>query len=361
MIGFRGIGYTVAARVPERARNTSPSPGLQFRLPLPALWYARYPRVLGTLRVMPGEAQALPVAVVIAAHNREEWVGQAVASALGQRPHPPAEVIVVDDGSTDDTAGAAARAGAIVVRHETNRGAATARNTGATSTSQPWIAPLDSDDRWLPHMLATLWPLRGEHGFVAGASLALDGDNTPLAYGGLMRDEPLVLRSPAPLVYPDNFVAASGVIIRRETFLEAGTYRTNLRSAEDFDMWLRMLALRSGLCVPDVVTIYRVHAAQKSRGKASYRDAVLEIIGDYRDAKWFRDELVEQKQAVMAWDELREAQRARNIRSAFTTAAWLLRRPERCQTLLAALNRRRLGRQRAQMWAARLALPDLTS
>ena len=92
---------------------------------------------LGTLTDMPGEAQSLPVAVVIAAHNREEWVGQAVASALGQRPHPPAEVIVVDDGSTDDTAAAAQRAGAIVVRHDTNRGAATARNTGATSTSQP--------------------------------------------------------------------------------------------------------------------------------------------------------------------------------------------------------------------------------
>ncbi len=284
---------------------------------------------LDTLSDMPGEMPSLPVAVVIAAHNREKWVGEAVVSALGQRPHPPAEVIVVDDGSTDDTAGAAEAAGAIVVRHDTNHGAATARNTGAMSTDQPWIAPLDSDDRWLPHMLSTLWPLRAEHGFVAGASLAVNGDNTPLSYGGLMRDEPLVLDSPAPLVYPENFIAASGVIIRRETFLEAGTYRTNLRSAEDFDMWLRMLELRSGLCVPTVVSIYRVHEAQKSRGKADYRDAVLDIIDDYRDSGWCSQDLVERRRTVMAWDEFREAQRARNLATASAAAWWILREPER--------------------------------
>jgi glycosyltransferase involved in cell wall biosynthesis len=315
--------------------------------------------VLGTLTVMPGEAQALPVAVVIAAHNREAWVGEAVASALNQRPHPPAEVIVVDDGSSDDTAAAAERAGALVVRHDTNRGAATARNTGATSTRQPWIAPLDSDDRWLPHMLSTLWPLRGEHGFVAGASLAVDSENTPLSYGGLMRDDPLVLSSPAPLVYPENFIAASGVIIRRQTFLEAGTYRTNLRSAEDFDLWLRMLSLRTGLCVPSVVTVYRVHEAQKSRGKAASRDAVLDIIADYRDSDWFRDDLVDRRRAVMAWDALREAYRARELAPALTTGRWILSKPERCRALLGALKRRRAGRQRAQLWASRLALPDL--
>ena len=200
-----------------------------------------------------------------------------------------------------------------------------------------------------------------EHGFVAGASLAVNSENIPLSYGGLMRDEPLVLDSPAPLVYPENFIAASGVIIRRETFLETGTYRTNLRSAEDFDLWLRMLALRTGLCVPTVVTVYRVHEAQKSRGKAASRDAVLDIIADYRDSEWFRDELVEQRRAVMAWDELREAYRARSVAPALTTGRWILRRPERCRALFGALRRRREGRRRAQTWAARLALPDLTA
>ena len=298
---------------------------------------------------------------MIAAHNRAEWVGQAVTSALGQRPHPPAEVIVVDDGSTDDTAAAAERAGAIVVRHDSNRGAATARNTGATSTSQPWIAPLDSDDRWLPHMLSTLWPLRAEHGFVAGASLAVNGDNVPLAYGGLMRDEPLVLDSPAPLVYPENFIAASGVIIRRETFLEAGTYRTNLRSAEDFDLWLRMLSLRTGVCVPTVVTVYRVHEAQKSRGKAASVTQCSTSSPTTRTPRGSVDELVAERRAVMAWDELREAYRARSIAPALTTGRWILRRPERRRALFGALRRRREGRRRAQTWAARLALPDLTA
>jgi glycosyltransferase involved in cell wall biosynthesis len=301
---------------------------------------------------MAAGASTLPVAVIIAAHNRAEWVGDAVASALAQRPTPPAEVIVVDDASTDDTVAVARAAGARLISHDSNRGAATARNTGASSTTQPWIAPLDSDDRWLPHMLASLWPVRGEYGFVAGSSIAVDGDETPLSYGGPLTDGPVQLHSPAPLVFPENFIPASGVLIRRETFVAAGAYRTTLRSAEDLDLWMRMLALRPGLCVPDVVMRYRVHPGQKSRGAAASRDAVLEIVDAYRNAPWFAPELVERRRAVMAWDELREAFGERRLSRALRVGGWIAGRGLRRRALVTALSRRRRARRQVRRLGA---------
>src|SRR5262249_6949125 len=159
------------------------------------------------------------------------------------------------DGSTDDTAGAAREAGARVVRHENNRGAASARNTGIEATHQPWIAPLDSDDRWLPHMLSTLWPLRDDFRLVSRASGSVDSACRPKACGGAVEGKPILLTSPAQLVFPENFISASGVVVHRDTFCAAGHYRTNLPFAEDFDLWIRMLQQRPGLCIPTVVTM----------------------------------------------------------------------------------------------------------
>lgn len=301
---------------------------------------------------MSQDGNVLPVAVVIAAYNRQGWVAEAVSSALGQQPTPPAEVIVVDDASTDGTAEAAEQAGARVIRHETNQGAAAARNTGARATDQPWIAPLDSDDRWLPDMLAALWPLRGDFGFVAGASMGVDPSGAPVSYGGPLSDETVILASPAPLVFPENFIAASGVIVRRETFDEVGGYRPSQRQAEDFDLWLRMLAVRPGLSVSRVVTVYRLHDAQKSRGGQRSRDAITDIVLRHRDEPWFSGRLFESHQTMMGWDAMRESLGARDYWPAARRAVWLASSPVRRRALLGTLNRRRARRKRIAGYAA---------
>lgn len=258
-------------------------------------------------------------------------------------------MIVVDDASTDDTASVAQRAGARVIRHPHNLGAAAARNTGVSATSQPWIAPLDSDDRWTQHLLSSLWPMRDGYGFVAGASMAVDGDDSPLAYGGTMTRAPLILDSPAPLVFPENFVAASGVIVRRDTFLQAGGYRAVERQAEDFDLWLRMLELRPGLCLPRVVTLYRVHPDGKGQHSGT---AALEIVEQYHDRPWYSPRLVEQRRAVLGWDEMRAALAAFRLREAVAKAVWLSRRRARREAVVRTLSRRRQARARAAEWIA---------
>ena len=154
----------------------------------------------------------LPVTVVIAAYNREDTVARAVLSVRAQTSLA-AEIIVVDDASTDRTAEVAERAGAKVIRLADNGGAARARNAGIAAAVQPWIAFLDSDDEWLPGQLSTLWPYHEHHSLITGASIVLDEATGIRRRNGVRRDQ--VLESPVRLVFPDNFVSSGGVLVSR--------------------------------------------------------------------------------------------------------------------------------------------------
>lgn len=93
------------------------------------------------------------VSVIIPCYNRSTTIGKAVVSALAQTI-PPSEVIVVDDGSRDDSALAAERFGPPVrVIRQSNAGAAAARNRGLAEATGDWVAFLDSDDEWAPTKL----------------------------------------------------------------------------------------------------------------------------------------------------------------------------------------------------------------
>ena len=95
------------------------------------------------------------VDAIITCHNYGRFLGEAIESVLGQS-HPSSSVVVVDDGSTDETAAVAARYADRGVRYVQGPlgGAGQARNAGLEVTSAPLVAFLDADDAWLPHRLA---------------------------------------------------------------------------------------------------------------------------------------------------------------------------------------------------------------
>jgi glycosyltransferase involved in cell wall biosynthesis len=95
----------------------------------------------------------IPVSVVIPAYNAASVLPRAIESVLGQTSRPE-EVIVVDDGSTDNTAQVATQYGpSITYIRQDNAGASAARNRGIAEATGEWIAFLDSDDEWLPPKL----------------------------------------------------------------------------------------------------------------------------------------------------------------------------------------------------------------
>ena len=298
----------------------------------------REPSVRSADALRPG---TVPVTVIIPAYNRETTVARAVRTALGQTPSAPAEVIVVDDCSSDDTSRAAREAGARVIRHDTNRGAGAARNTGVAHATQPWIALLDSDDEWLPHHLATLWPRRDGHVLMSGAALR----RTPGGheYVGTAAGRARVVRSPLEIAGL-SFFPASGVVVRRDVIADAGGFRA-IYGVEDLDLWLRVLERGTGLVSPVVSVIYHVHGDQVSgdseRMEAGHR-AVLESC---RARPWFRARALRRWDAVVAWDAARAARNAGHPLTAARHVAAAVSPPGRAvelaRVLLAGRRRRR--------------------
>lgn len=259
------------------------------------------PRPLGSDR--PDWRRVLPVTVVIPAHDRERLLPRAIRSVLVQRPRP-AEIVVVDDASTDRTAAVAEAMGARVVRHERNLGEGPARNSGLDAATQPWVALLDSDDEWLPGHLGALWRGRGEHVLVATSSLRCSDDPRRDRFHGAVRGRPLVLASPRDIIFPEHPVPLSAVMVRREVALAAGGYRA-LRHCADFDFTLRCLEFGTGVVLPEVGMVYHLHEGQVSREDKAMKEAHTRIVCSYSDRPWFDPRQLRRWRAAVAWDTFR--------------------------------------------------------
>jgi GT2 family glycosyltransferase len=286
--------------------------------------------------------------VIIPAYNRAAMLPRALESVWAQRPALPAEVIVVDDGSADETAAVAAEMGAKVIRHPQNLGLSAARNTGLRAASHSWVALLDSDDEWLPHHLESLRALCGDHVLVTGSALHCGSDPAADRFAGPVSSNPVVLRSGDQLVYPSNIIPVSASMLRRELALDVGGFRPHRGVAEDFDMWLRLLERGTAVCSPEVSIIYHVHAGQMSAqdlrtmqlGHAEAAQAHLQRTGGSRIP-------LERSEAVAAWDNLRDALDAREHRRAVRWGVYIAARPQRIVGLLGILVKRYRVRRRS--------------
>jgi len=274
---------------------------------------------------VPGPVEQLPVSVVIPAYRRADAVRRAVAGVRAQTGAAPAEVIVVDDASGDDTADAARAAGATVLVNAVNRGEGGARNAGIEAATQPWVALLDSDDEWLPWHLAALWPLRGSHVLVGAACIGTGAGPSAGRIWGHTGRRPLVLRSPADLAWPENVVTPSGALIRRDAMLAAGGFPEHVRAGVDVDGWWRLLEHGTGLASPGVSVLYHLHPDQVSAAAEGMRSGHLERHARYADRPWFDPHLPERFAAVSAWDRRARGELARTVLSNPRAATGLAR------------------------------------
>lgn len=261
------------------------------------------------------EPAQLPVSVLIPAYDRAEMLRRSLASVWAQTPRVPAEVIVIDDGSGDDTSSVAHDLGARVIRHPENRGLSAARNTGLRAASHSWIALLDSDDEWLPHHLAHIWGLRGDHVLVAGSSLNCGADPAHDRFRGPITTKPVVLRRGDQLVFPGNPVPVSASMFRRDLALELGGFRPYRGVVEDFDLWLRLLEYGTAICSPTVSVIYHVHDEQMSQRDArTMQLAHIEASEAHRRRTLGSVKPIRRWEGVAAWDNLRGAIEAGQLR-----------------------------------------------
>jgi glycosyltransferase involved in cell wall biosynthesis len=215
--------------------------------------------------------------VAIAAYQAEATVGDAVASALAQS-HPPLEVVVCDDGSTDGTAAALESfAGRITVVRQENRGEAAAKNAAVSRCAGDFVAFLDADDLYLPgrlEALAELGDVRPDLDVLTtNAELEVDGEVVGTYY-------PLVATFPdddqSVRVVADDSAVFGAAAVRRSTFLDAGGLNERLRSADDWNLWMRLVLSGSRIGLVDAPLYrYRLHEGGTSADQVrGWRDCV---------------------------------------------------------------------------------------
>lgn len=264
----------------------------------------------------------LPVSVVIPAYEREDLIAVAIRSALAQTPAPPAEVIVVDDASTDGTAAVAEALGVRVIRHPENQGEGGARNTAIAAASHDWVALLDSDDEWLPGHLGRLWGRRADHVLVSSSALTL-GEVSPTLLGPSAA-RPTVVSRPDELLFPENPITASGVLARRDALLDAGGFG-RAKVGADLDMWVRLAERGTLLACPEIGYRYRLHEAQVTGDPALIRAELDELLAAYAERPWFTPKVARRVEHRAAWERVTAAARSRDAWAAAAATAALLR------------------------------------
>jgi glycosyltransferase involved in cell wall biosynthesis len=215
------------------------------------------------------------VSVVIPAFNRAAYLGEAIDSALAQT-YARTEIIVVDDGSHDQTADIAAAYGPrVTLVRQANAGAARARNAGMARAAGELIALLDSDDRWLPEKLALQVPL-------------IEDPRIGLVYGGIRSfntADGATLSEHIPrealgfhdlLAYPG--LCTQTLLFRRRIVEEIGGFDPFFRTAEDWDWQIRVAARYALRGLPRIVADNRIHAGQISGDKDRLLWESLQIV-----------------------------------------------------------------------------------
>lgn len=213
------------------------------------------------------------ISVVITAYNSAAFIAEAIESALRQT-HAPAEIVVVDDGSTDNTAGIVSTyAPRIRYIKKANGGPSSARNLGIESTTGEYVAFLDADDVWMPEKLreqAALLQSADPVGMVTCGRRYMDqqgvvAETIVPSLNALSRKSLIEELSIANIVG-----GASAVLIRRSVFQDCGMFDNDLHVSEDTDMWIRIAAKHDIKCVEKPLYLYRcVENSQSSNAHKS--------------------------------------------------------------------------------------------
>lgn len=218
------------------------------------------------------------VSIIIPAYNQAGYLGAAIQSALGQS-YGDVEVIVVDDGSTDNTRAVVEQMADPRLRYvyQENRGLSAARNTGIRQARGAYLSYLDSDDLFLPEKLALLLAVmaeRPEVGLAAGQARPIDEAG---GQAGALFDRPLPADERDLLLH--NPLHVGSVLVRRSWQERAGFFDESLRSYEDWDMWLRLARLGCPMAwVAQPVSLYRFHAAQMTRDGSQMTTATFAVL-----------------------------------------------------------------------------------
>ncbi|MCI5064180.1 glycosyltransferase family 2 protein [bacterium] len=245
------------------------------------------------------------VSVVIPVRDRPHLLVRAIRSVLSQS-YPHLELVVVDDGSTEDLSEAAqlVSEGPHQFRRIPPQGVSAARNVGIQHSSGEWIAFLDSDDLWKPEKLSAQMQLHAEH-----RALRISQCQEEWFRNGTYLPQKAIHEMPDGEAFYRSLqlccISPSSVVLHRTIFEDYGVFDENLPVCEDYDLWIRITPRESvGLVREVLVTKHGGHEDQLSRSEPAmdrFRVYALAKLLAAHDA----DEILTVEQVQAAQDVLR--------------------------------------------------------
>lgn len=211
------------------------------------------------------------ISVIVPVYNGASYVADAIRSILAQGDHP-LEIIVVDDGSTDDTATIVQQFGPPVrYYHQRNQGSSIARNFGVTQAKGEWLAFLDADDLWAADRLAVQAAALQQNpavDLIWGHVMEFSGDAPDSAIG--------------VDALPGYHVGT--MLIRKDVFAAVGAFSTTYQLAEMVD-WIARLQSSSAqqLMLPEVLMYRRIHQTNKGKSARYSKHEYLHVLKRHLD------------------------------------------------------------------------------
>lgn len=214
------------------------------------------------------------VSVVITSYNHAQFIGQAIESVITQN-YTHHEIIVVNDGSTDNTESIVAGYGQVKYVYQENQGLPAARNTGIAHCRGEFLVFLDADDWLLPQALAVnvaILMARPELAFVAGAHkfyISKDDVYQPVVKPGGDNYYCRLLEG--------NFIAMHAAVMYRKWIFKEFRFDTALANCEDYDFYLQVVRRYPMFYHEEIITVYRIHDSNMTGDARKMLDGALVV------------------------------------------------------------------------------------
>jgi glycosyltransferase involved in cell wall biosynthesis len=301
----------------------------------------------------PSHSSEQGVSVVIPTRDRARLLEQTLRS-IGEQTLSPREVIVADDGSTDDTEDVVRAAGARHIRNAAgNWGPSAARNAGLAAASCELVSFIDSDDLMPPGALEGLHDgLAGRPGapFAFGHALVARREDAGWSSEGVIRPSAQEREDFLCSLFVRNSIPSGGALVDRTVAAELGGFDTRMVYAEDHAFWLSLARRGEPAYVPEIVCIHRRHGGNRWSPAISPADEHLIDVLAEQDARLAP--CLPRRRGVQLCEVAIDAVHKRSPRElAAAVARLLVRNPHRLEILRAAVHHFRMRRSPAERGA----------
>lgn len=218
------------------------------------------------------------VSIIIPCYNQARFLPEAIESALCQK-YRPLEVILIDDGSEDETPEVAARYEEVKFIRQCNMGLASARNRGLVESNGEYVTFLDADDRFLPNAVEAGVRALDDHpqwAFAYGRYRLIDADGCAISSESA---EVSKIENCYEEMLRRNFICMHGTVMYRRAILESvGGFDQSLHVCEDYDLYLRVCRRFPIGGHNELVAEYRKHDESVSRNHAKMLETSIKVL-----------------------------------------------------------------------------------